>query len=301
VICWSSRNQVEEESILIMGGAKMGTTIEEYGALREKYDLDGYVLVEQAIDNELVQEARSHVDWLLAKHPDVRPEQLGHTMMKGDAFWVRLVGDDRLLDIAEQFIGPDIALFASHYIAKRPFDGQEVLWHQDGSFWPLEPMEVVTLWLAVDDVDRENGCMRVVPGTQETRLLTLEELQDRDDGMNVLGKGMDPAQIDESKAVDVVLKAGGVEIHHPNIIHGSNANTSPRWRRGLTIRYIPAGTRIVSDEIWPSAFILRGNPVPGRNRYNPWPQFVGGENIPFHNWPEWNRRAAEWNRRTPTV
>jgi phytanoyl-CoA hydroxylase len=274
------------------------TQVTERGALRAQYDQDGYVLVKQAIDDDLVQEARSHVTWLLARHPGVRPEQLGHTMMKSDAFWVRLISDERLLDIAQQFIGPNIALFASHYIAKPPFDGQEVLWHQDGSFWPLEPMEVVTLWLAVDDVDRENGCMRVIPGSQHSRLRATDELQVKDDGKNVLGMGMDPAQIDESQAVDIVLRAGGVEIHHPNVIHGSNANVSPRWRRGLTIRYIPASTRIISEDIWPSAFMLRGRPVPGVNHYNPWPRFAGGENMPFHDWPQWNRRAEEWNRAT---
>jgi phytanoyl-CoA hydroxylase len=274
------------------------TQVTELGALRAQYDRDGYVLAEHVIDDDLAQEARSHVTWLLARHPGVRPEQLGHMMMKSDAFWVRLISDQRLLDIAQQFVGPDIALFASHYIAKPPFDGQEVLWHQDGTFWPLEPMEVVTLWLALDDVDRENGCMRVIPGSQHSRLLTLDELQDRDDGKNVLGKGIDPAQIDESQAVDIVLRAGGVEIHHPNIIHGSNANISSRWRRGLTIRYIPASTRIISEDIWPSAFMLRGRPVPGVNRYNPWPKFVGGENMPFHDWPQWNRQAEAWNRAT---
>ena len=62
--------------------------------------------------------------------------------MTHDPFWVRLVGDQRLLDIAKLFIGPNIALFASHYIAKPPGEGQAVLWHQDAHYWPLEPMEV---------------------------------------------------------------------------------------------------------------------------------------------------------------
>ena len=77
--------------------------------------------------------------------------------MTDDPFWVRLVSDDRLLNVAETFVGPNIALFASHYIAKRPFDGQAVLWHQDGSYWPLEPMEVVTLWLACGRGDYARG------------------------------------------------------------------------------------------------------------------------------------------------
>src|SRR5438552_78260 len=100
---------------------------------REQFDRDGYVVFRAVLDAELIREASGHVDWLLAKNPGLRPEQLGHTLMKDDPFWVRLVGDERLLDIAAQFIGPDIALFASHYISKPPFDGRPVLWHQDGS------------------------------------------------------------------------------------------------------------------------------------------------------------------------
>jgi phytanoyl-CoA hydroxylase len=268
---------------------------ETLAGLREQYDREGWAVARGVIDDGLVQEAQSHVDWLLAKHPDLRPEALGHMLMTDDPFWVRLISDPRLLDVAQVFLGPNIGLFASHYIAKRPHDGQSVLWHQDGSFWPLEPMEVVTLWLAADDVDVENGCMRVLPGTQTQRLLTLDEMEKQEDGRNVLGTGIRPDQLDESQAVDIIMRAGDVEIHHPNIIHGSNANTSPRWRRGLTIRYIPATTRIVSDERWPSAFLLRGQAV-ADNRYHPWPRFVGGKHMPFDGWQEWNAKAEAWNR-----
>ena len=59
--------------------------------------------------------------------------------------------------------------------------------------------------------------------------------------------------VDESKAVDFVLKAGDVSVHHPNIIHGSDANNSPRRRCGLTIRYIPTTTRITFDSDRPEA------------------------------------------------
>jgi hypothetical protein len=53
-------------------------------------------------------------------------------MMYGDPFWHRLVSDPILLDIAAQYVGPDIALFQTHWIAKPPLDGMPVLYHQDG-------------------------------------------------------------------------------------------------------------------------------------------------------------------------
>ncbi len=168
-----------------------------------------------------------------------------------------------MLDVAEQFIGPNIALFASHYICKPPKTGRPVLWHQDGSYWPLEPMEVTTLWLAASESVRENGCMRVIPRTHHTEL---KELIDRPDIDSALGSGMDERLVDESQAVDIELNPGDVSIHHPNIIHGSEANTSDKWRMGLTIRYIPTSTRITRQP-WHAAFLLRGEAVPGVNQY----------------------------------
>jgi len=252
-------------------------TLSSLEAAKAHYDREGYAIFPQVIDPELVAEASRHVDWLLERNPGLRPEQLHHTLMADDPFWVRLVADERLLDVAEQFIGPHIALFASHYISKPPFDGQPVLWHQDGSYWPLRPMEVVTLWLAVDDSTPENGCMQVIPGTQHT---ALQKMQKRTDVANVLNSAIDPALVDLDKAVDIVLQAGDVSVHHPNIIHGSNANTSPRRRAGLTIRFrVPAADRARVGGI--RTFLLRGAPVPGINNYRPRPQYVEGRHMPF--------------------
>lgn len=253
------------------------------GSIVQEYDRDGYVIVRNVLDAALIGEASRHVEWLIQNNPGRRPEQLWQDLVANDPFWVRLVGDDRLLDIAQQFIGPNIALFASHYLSKPAGEGLPVLWHQDGSYWPLAPMEVVTLWLAVDDSTPENGCMRVIPNTHH---LALQQLQERKDVQNVLNSEIDPALVDESKAVDVILKAGDVSVHHPNIIHGSKANLSTKRRCGLTIRYIPTSTRITKTP-WPCDFLLRGKAVPGINDYKPRPKYVAGKHPPFRGCEQW--------------
>lgn len=247
---------------------------------RDIYKVDGWIAYPNVIDNGLIAEVRQHIDWLQRRHPTIRPEALGHTLMADDPFWVRLVADDRLLDIAEQFLGPNIALFASAYICNPAYDGQPILWHQDSGYWPLDPMEVVTLWLAADDSIPENGCMRVIPGSHTT---AVAPILPRLDIPNALSSGMDESLIDESKAVDVVLRAGDVSIHHPNLIHGSNENLSDRRRCGLTIRYIPTTTRIVvgENECFPSAFLPRGKAVPNLNRYNLWPRYDPAKHMWF--------------------
>tara|TARA_B100001750_G_scaffold111221_1_gene87851 strand:- start:829 stop:1614 length:786 start_codon:yes stop_codon:yes gene_type:complete len=256
----------------------------EQKQLRKEYKDNGYLVFKNVLDAGLLQETSNHVDWLMGKNPDLRPENLGHSLMTNDPFWVRLVGDNRLLDIAEIFVGKNIALFASHYISKPSADGRPVLWHQDGSYWPLEPMEVITLWLAVDESTIENGCMRVISGTHHSQL---QEMKKRQDIPNVLSSGIDPNLVDETKAVDVILEAGDVSVHHPNIIHGSNPNLSTKRRCGLTIRYIPSSTRIVSDQQWPSAFMLRGMPVDGVNNYLPKPKYTKGKHMTFNGCESW--------------
>lgn len=259
-------------------------------ALRH-YEQDGYVVFRNVIDTTLVAEAGRHLEWLIERNPGVSPEQLHHELVRDDPFWVRLVSDPRLLDVAELFVGPNIALFASHYISKPAYTGRPVLWHQDSAYWPLEPMEVVTLWLAVDDSLPENGCLRVIKGSHR---LATHAIERRNDVDSVLGSGMDESLVDESNAVDIVLRAGDVEVHHPNIVHGSNANSSPLRRCGLTIRYIPTSTRIgvkvperEAPEPWPCAFLLRGEAVPGTNTYNPFPRYVEGTHLPFAGCEDW--------------
>ncbi len=270
------------------------TTKADWSMLPQTYRTEGYAIARSVVDRELMAEARNHVDWLLKKHPELRPEQLHHTLVPGDPFWVRLISDDRLLDAAQQFIGPNIALFASHYICKPPRDGQAVLWHQDGSYWPLEPMEVVTLWLAIDDSTPENGCMRVFPGTQS---MDLQKLRERKDVANVLNSEIDLDDIDDSSAVDIVLAPGDVSIHHPNLIHGSKANLSDRWRRGLTIRYIPTSTRVTEAD-WPSVMLFRGNPVPGINKYVPFPEYEPDRHMKFRGCEKWHDNVlADLSRR----
>ncbi len=201
---------------------------------RRHYEDEGYVIVRNVLDPGLIAEADAHVDWLLARNPELRPEDLGHRLARDDPFWLRLVADDRLLDIAQIFIGPDIALFATHYLCKPPRTGRPVLWHQDGAFWPLDPMEVITLWVAITDSDPENGCLRVIPQTHTEALQGMTERVDVD---SVLRSETD-YNVDEAQTVNLELRPGDISVHHPNILHGSNANTSDRWRRALTIRFI---------------------------------------------------------------
>jgi len=248
----------------------------------EQFDDLGYVVFQNVLDDKLMQEASRHIDHLINKYPDIPPFRLTTNNIIDDPFWIRLVGDERLLDIAEQFLGPDIALFGAAYFCKMPFEGRPVLWHQDGSYWPLDPMEVVTLWLAVDRSFEDNGCLRVIPRTHR---LELQQMRPTDRDGNVLESEIDPKWVDESQAVNVILEPGDVSVHHPGIIHGSNANQSPYRRCGMAIRYIATSTRVLEGQF--ANYLLRGKAVPGVNNYRPRPTFIQGEHMSFAGYEQW--------------
>ena len=255
--------------------------------IREEYDEKGYAIVRNAVDPGLAQESVDHVHWLSRRNPDERPERFHHGMLVHDPFMHRLAGDPRLVDIAALFIRPGVALFAAHYIAKKPFEGQAVQWHPDEAYWPLEPMDVTTLWVAGTESTVENGCMRVLPGTQNDHLTDRSSFVPLDPDKYVLHRGIRPDRIDDSNAVDLELGPGDVSIHNPRIIHGSNPNTSDRWRVGLTLRYIPTTTRVKRDHH--ECILFRGEPDPGvPNLYAQRPSFTPGEHMPFQGCETWN-------------
>jgi phytanoyl-CoA hydroxylase len=256
-----------------------------------EYEECGFAIIRTVIPTELLADARSHIDWLMARYPELRPEHLHHPLIRHDAFWVRLVSDPRLVDIAEFFLGPDLACFTAHYICKPAYDGQPVLWHQDGAYWKLEPMRALTVWLAIDESTTENGCLRMIPGSQS---LPLSEPLSRSDRPNMLFSSVDDQLVTEwakeRGVVDIELNPGDVSIHHPHLLHCSEANTSPRRRCGLDIGYIATSTRISSDGLYLDPVLVRGAARPGINKYRPLPRYSTTETIPFHGHETWNDR-----------
>jgi ectoine hydroxylase-related dioxygenase (phytanoyl-CoA dioxygenase family) len=250
------------------------------GDLKKNYDREGYAIIKNVIEPDLAKEIEAHVKWLSKKYPTTRPEAFHHNMLIHDPFIHHLLHQKKILDNVETIIGKDIALFGAHYIAKKPFSGQPVGWHQDGSYWPLEPMNVVSVWLAGTHSEQNNACMRIIPGSQNKRLLKPSEMVKLDTQKYVLDLAIHHDDIDDSLAVDIELGPGDMSLHNPFIIHGSNANTSKFWRIGLTLRYIPT-TTFVNREKW-ECVLLRGQAAKGiKNNYVPTPKFQKKKHMPF--------------------
>jgi len=112
-----------------------------------------------------------------------------------------------------------------------------VAWHQDVTYWGLEPPLAVTAWYAVDDADAENGCMRVIPGTHSA--IREHGKSEREGNLLSINQEVRVTEAEEASAVDAALRAGEISLHHGVLVHGSNPNLSNRRRCGLTIRYVP--------------------------------------------------------------
>lgn len=254
--------------------------------LLEAYERDGYAIVRDAVDAELLGEMQAHVEWLSSRRflQGVPPDHWHHPIMRNDPFWVRLISDERLLDLVQPFIGPNIALFSSHYFCKMPHSGRSVAWHQDGSYYPLWPMKTISLWLAADRSDMENGCLQVVKGSH------LVELGEPGGASGAAGMGthtdVEARQLGE--LVPIELNPGDASIHHPNTVHCSDANTSSRRRCGLSVRFISTDVHCLVDE--QPVMLLRGDAVPGVNWYRSWPKYRPGYDMPFVGSETWNAR-----------
>lgn len=146
-----------------------------------------------------------------------------------------------VLDYVSDILGDRFVLWGTHFFCKMPGDGKAVSWHQDASYWPMTPSKTVTLWLAIDDSDTGNGCMRVIPRSHHQGHLTWRYSEKSEN--NVLDQTVDNAEQYGDPPVDFILKAGEISMHSDLILHGSEPNRSDRRRCGLTMRYAATDVR----------------------------------------------------------
>ena len=157
---------------------------------------------------------------------------------------------------------------------KYPRDPGYISWHQDGTYWGLDSTRVTTAWVALTDSTVETGCMRVVPGSHRRPILPHRDTYAPD---NRLSRGQEiEVAVDETDAVDVVLRAGEMSLHHVNIIHGSNPNPSDRSRIGFAPRFTTPATRQIDGEP-PTAVLARGRDGYGHFQLLPAPPALGLE------------------------
>lgn len=175
-----------------------------------------------------------------------------------------IVMNPKIHDLVQGVLGENFYCWASSFFIKEPFSKSTVGWHQDAYYWPMHPHNSVTVWLAFDDVDEENGGMKLIPKSHLHGLIKHKRSTATD---SVLTLELETGTFSEADAVQFKLKAGEISLHDDRAVHGSPANPSARRRAGLTIRY--SGTNVKNDiSVNPNfkTYLCRGH---DEFRYNP--------------------------------
>lgn len=220
-----------------------------------QYERDGYVCPVDAFSPGRARAWREQLEAF--ERAEGQKLTRGHNFKPHLLFpWVdEIVHAPEVLDAVEDLIGPDIRLFHLSVWPKDPGSGAYVSWHQDATYFALEPACHVTAWVALTDAPVEAGCMEVVPGSHKLGQLPHAELQDAE---NLLSRGQTlAANVDRSRTEFMPVRAGQFSLHHTHLVHNSRPNRSRDRRIGLGISYIPTWARCTSSTRV-SAMLVRG-------------------------------------------
>jgi ectoine hydroxylase-related dioxygenase (phytanoyl-CoA dioxygenase family) len=211
----------------------------------KQFRSEGYCAFPAVLSHEEVLAAREALDRLIADNPTVRPEHLTEPHVKNE-FWLKLCHHPKVVEAVKGVLGENLVLLMSHLIVKPAREGKKVSWHQDRPTWAsVKGTDIVTVWLAIDDADAGNGCMKVIPSSQKG-FPEMEIVHYKGD--DVFNLKVEVSTELERLAVPVELNAGDISIHDSYILHGSDENLSDRRRAGYTMRYANAQTTWVDCE-----------------------------------------------------
>ena len=240
----------------------------------EEYETEGFTCPVPVLSTAEVREARAAIEAFEAKTGRTfdYPEKSKSYLLFD---WAeKLIRHPAVLDAVEDLIGPDIMVYHTTMWIKDSGTPQYIAWHQDGTYFYLDPQLHVTAWVALSDASVEAGCMHVLPGSH------LDGQQDHADdtspdnlilrGQAIFGK------FEGEKGTPMPLKAGEMSLHHTRLVHCSHPNNAPDRRMGFGISYIPAHVRDIGSTPG-SAMLVRGEDQQGNFVRE---QRIGGELSP---------------------
>jgi ectoine hydroxylase-related dioxygenase (phytanoyl-CoA dioxygenase family) len=179
-----------------------------------KNNADHY-LVDTSADGQM---APRKIDSPFLKHPDFQGFVLG----------------DRLAPLLSALLGAPPLLATDQIFMKPPHFGSAKPYHQDNFYFQCFPGDrVITAWIALDDVDADNGCLRYIDGSHKGPILP--HLPVPGEPYNLVP----PVElVDLHKESLALVRKGGVVFHHSQTLHTSHRNESDRWRRGYATHWV---------------------------------------------------------------
>lgn len=221
-----------------------------------QFDVQGYVVVPDLLDADLVARVRSEIDGFEQKTADflatLDDGRISIAESGAITFTTHLVAKSPVLrqlsqhpgivGLCADLIGPDVNLYWDQAVYKKPEKPRRFPWHQDNGYAFVEPQQYLTVWLALTDATRDNGCPLVAPGFHRLGTLAHEYVDPL---------GWECLQ-DPMGAVAAEVPAGGAVVFSSLTPHLTGPNTTDAVRKAYILQYAPAG-----------AEVLRGNPNDG--------------------------------------
>jgi ectoine hydroxylase-related dioxygenase (phytanoyl-CoA dioxygenase family) len=167
-----------------------------------------------------------------------------------------IVSREGVLDAVEDLIGPDILLYQNGAWFKNPDSDAYVSWHQDATYYGMDPLDLVTCWIALSPATLESGCMQVLPGSHREGQLPVEYTEVTPD--NLLASGQNTL-IDRNAygIAPMELRPGEMSMHHVCLVHSSRPNRGADRRMGFSMAYMGPHVR-QTTALKASAMVMRG-------------------------------------------
>jgi phytanoyl-CoA hydroxylase len=272
-----------------------------------EFDRNGCLIGGRVINDDEVDELRAELDRVIATHdanawkPDEKQpvmiskwgEKEGSIIWQIVNIWEASPAFERLLylepvveAISQLSHHGDIQIWHDQIQYKPPHHGGINNWHQDAPYWPvLKPETPVSAWIALDEVDEENGCMWMVPGSHRwgTHIKMIEN--NPQDQFFHVGKDFTPPRGTGIERVTIVpwpVLKGEVSFHHSMTWHGSHVNKSGRPRRAIALHFMTGDARFVKSGQHPmKKFITLEDDAPMRDAGEHFPQVCrAGKTVP---------------------
>lgn len=214
-------------------------------AWREAWDRDGFLHLQGRVDQAHLEELRRELDRYVREVvpalPDSqafyvdrsRPETLKQMQHMGvDPYFSEYRRSPQWLALAEELLGEPVEIQEPEWFNKPPGAPSPTPPHQDNFYFCLDPPQVLTFWIPLDPVDRENGCLHYLPGSHRRGIRPHGPSRILGFSQGILDWG--PA--DEAAEVAMPLEPGDLLAHHGNTVHRADPNRSAdRQRRAFAL------------------------------------------------------------------